>query len=102
MITDRGRVFGYATVWKYDLDCHLPDGFYRDTRVILPYYLWDQVQALEVVTLKYYQRKGHIEHMQPELRNNVLVRMEGYADPDQLGRAILDRIPEDPVSGKEF
>ena len=36
---------------------------------------------------------------QLKLRNNRGIRLEGYADLEQLGGAIADRIPEEQVVG---
>ena len=55
----------------------------------------------EIVSLTYYRRKGKVQHIQLKLRNNRGIRLEGYADLEQLGNAIADRIPKEQVIGRE-
>jgi hypothetical protein len=55
----------------------------------------------EIVALTFYRRKGQVEHIQLKLRNNRGIRLEGYADLEQLGGAIADRIPQEHVVGRE-
>ena len=55
----------------------------------------------DIVTLTFYRRKGRLEHIQLKLRNNRGIRLEGYTDLEQLGRAIADRIPKELVVGGE-
>jgi len=55
----------------------------------------------EIVTLTFYRRKGQVEHIQLKLRNNRGIRLEGYADLEQLGGAIAERIPKQLVVGRE-
>ena len=54
----------------------------------------------EIVALTFYRRKGLVEHIQLKLRNNRGIRLEGYADLEQLGGAIADRIPKELVVGR--
>ena len=55
----------------------------------------------EIVALTFYRRKGQVGHIQLKLRNNRGIRLEGYADLEQLGGAIADRIPKERVVGRE-
>jgi len=55
----------------------------------------------EIVALTFYRRKGQVEHIQLKLINNRGIRLEGYADLEQLGGAIADRIPKEQVVGRE-
>ena len=55
----------------------------------------------EIVALTFYRRKGQVEHIQLKLRNNRGIRLEGYADLEQLGGAIADRIPKELVVGRK-
>ena len=55
----------------------------------------------EIVALTFFRRKGQLEHIQLKLRNNRGIRLEGYADLEQLGGAIADRIPKERVVGRE-
>ena len=55
----------------------------------------------EIVALTFYRRKGQVEHIQLKLRNNRGIRLEGYADLEQLGGAIADRISKELVVGRE-
>jgi hypothetical protein len=55
----------------------------------------------EIAALIFYRRKGQVEHIQLKLRNNRGIRLEGYADLEQLGGAIADRIPKELVVGRE-
>ena len=55
----------------------------------------------EIVALTFYRRKGQVGHIQLKLRNNRGIRLEGYADLEQLGDAIADRIPTERVVGRE-
>jgi len=55
----------------------------------------------EIVALTFYRRKGQLEHIQLKLRNNRGIRLEGYADLEQLGSTIADRIPKELVTGRE-
>ena len=55
----------------------------------------------EIVALTFYRRKGQLEHIQLKLMNNRGIRLEGYADLEQLGDAIADRIPKEHVVGRE-
>lgn len=55
----------------------------------------------DIVVLTFYRRKGRLEHIQLKLRNNRGIRLEGYTDLEQLGRAIADRIPKELVVGGE-
>ena len=48
----------------------------------------------DITALTFYRRKGQVEHIQLKLRNNRGIRLEGYADLEQLGVAIADRIPK--------
>jgi len=54
----------------------------------------------EIVALTFYRRKGQVEHIQLKLRNNRGIRLEGYADLEQLGGTIADRIPKELVVGR--
>ena len=51
----------------------------------------------EIVALTFYRRKGQVEHIQVKLKNNRGIRLEGYADLEQLGDAIADRLPKERV-----
>jgi hypothetical protein len=51
----------------------------------------------EIVALTFYRRKGQVEHIQMKLKNNRGIRLEGYADLEQLGDAIADRLPKERV-----
>ena len=53
----------------------------------------------EIVALTFYRRKGQVEHIQLKLRNGRGIRLESYADLEQLGDAIADRIPKELVVG---
>ena len=53
----------------------------------------------EIAALTFYRRKGQVEHIQLKLKNNRGIRLEGYADLEQLGGAIADRIPKERVLG---
>ena len=53
----------------------------------------------DIVALTFYRRKGQVEHIQLKLRNNRGIRLEGYANLEQLGGAIADRIPKEQVIG---
>jgi len=55
----------------------------------------------EIAALTFYRRKGQVEHIQLKLMNNRGIRLEGYADLEQLGGAIADRIPKEKVVGRE-
>jgi len=55
----------------------------------------------DIVALTFYRRKGKVEHIQLKLLNNRGIRLEGYADLEQLGGAIADRIPKEQVVGRE-
>jgi len=55
----------------------------------------------DIVALTFYRRKGQLAHIQLKLRNNRGIRLEGYADLEQLGGAIADRIPKQVVVGRE-
>ena len=55
----------------------------------------------EITALTFYRRKGQVEHIQLKLRNNRGIRLEGYADLEQLGGNIADRIPQELVFGRE-
>ena len=55
----------------------------------------------DIVRLTFYRRKGQVEHIQLKLRNNRGIRLEGYADLEQLGGTIADRIPQELVFGRE-
>ena len=55
----------------------------------------------DIVALTFYRRKGQVEHIQLKLRNNRGIRLEGYADLEQLGGAIADRIPKELVVGRK-
>jgi len=54
----------------------------------------------EIVAMTFYRRKGQVEHIQLKLRNNRGIRLEGYADLEQLGGTIADRIPKEMVFGR--
>jgi hypothetical protein len=55
----------------------------------------------DIVALTFYRRKGRLEHIQLKLRNHRGIRLEGYTDLEQLGRAIAERIPKELVVGGE-
>ena len=55
----------------------------------------------EIIALTFYRRKGQVEHIQLKLRNGRGIRLEGYADLEQLGSAIADRIPKEQVVGRK-
>ena len=43
-----------------------------------------------------------LEHIQLKLVNKRGIRLEGYADLEQLGCAIADQIPKEQVVGREY
>jgi len=55
----------------------------------------------EIVALTFYRNKGQVGHIQLKLKNNRGIRLEGYADLEQLGGAIADRIPKEQVIGRK-
>ncbi len=55
----------------------------------------------DIAMLTFYRKKGKVEHIQLKLRNNRGIRLEGYAELEQLGLAIADRIPKQQVDGRE-
>ena len=55
----------------------------------------------EIVALTFYRGRGQVKHIQLKLKNNRGIRLEGYADLEQLGIAIADRIPKEQVVGRE-
>lgn len=54
----------------------------------------------DIAAITFYRKKGQVEHIQLKLRNNRGIRLEGYADLEQLGGAIADRIPAGQVVGR--
>ena len=58
------------------------------------------LETSEIVALTFYRRKGLVEHVQLKLRNNRGIRLESYANLEQLGEAIADRIPKELVFGR--
>jgi len=63
---------------------------------------WSVIIAMVVGNLvNFYRRKGQVEHIQLKLRNGRGIRLEGYADLEQLGGAIADRIPKELVVGRK-
>lgn len=68
------------------------------------FYTGDQESVLnvkEIAMLTFYRRKGNVDHIQLKLRNNRGIRLEGYGELEQLGRAIADLIPRHQVNGLE-
>jgi len=68
------------------------------------FYTGDQKSVLdvkEIAMLTFYRKKGNVTHIQLKLRNNRGIRLEGYEDLEQLGRAIADLIPKHQVDGLE-
>ena len=59
------------------------------------------LETKDIVTLTFYRSKGQVEHLQLKLINNRGIRLEGYADLEQLGGAIAERIPKEQVFGRE-
>ena len=57
------------------------------------------VQDISALTV--YSRKGEVDHVQVKLRNNRGIRLEGYAELEQLGCAIADMIPAAHVNGRQ-
>ncbi len=55
----------------------------------------------DIAILTFYRKKGKVEHIQLKLRNNRGIRLEGYAELEQLGLEIADRIPKQQVDGRE-
>lgn len=55
----------------------------------------------EIAVLTFYRSKGKVRHIQLKLKNNRGIRLEGYADLEQLGGAIADRIPKEQVIGRK-
>jgi len=53
-----------------------------------------------IAALTFYRKKGQVGHIQLKLRNNRGIRLEGYANLEQLGDAIADRIPKERVVGR--
>lgn len=68
------------------------------------FYTGDQKSVLdvkEIAMLTFYRKKGNVAHIQLKLRNNRGIRLEGYEELEQLGRAIADLIPKHQVDGLE-
>ncbi len=59
-----------------------------------------RLDTADIVALTFYRRKGQVEHIQLKLKNTRGIRLEGYGDLEQLGRAIADRIPAGQVFGR--
>ncbi|MBT8439585.1 MAG: hypothetical protein KJO91_07640 [Gammaproteobacteria bacterium] len=59
------------------------------------------LETKEIVALTFYRRKEQVEHIQLKLRSGRGIRLEGYADLEQLGGAIADRIPKELVVGRK-
>jgi hypothetical protein len=59
------------------------------------------LNAKDVAMLTFYRKKGKVDHIQLKLRNNRGVRLEGYGELEQMGRAIAQRIPKQQVNGME-
>ena len=55
----------------------------------------------DIVALTFYRRKDQLQHIQLKLRNNRGIRLEDYAELEQLGCAIADRIPKEQVVGRK-
>jgi hypothetical protein len=55
----------------------------------------------EIVALTFYRKKGQVEHIQVKLKNNRGIRLEGYADLEQLGDAIADRLAKELVVNRK-
>ena len=53
----------------------------------------------DIAMLTFYRKKGKLDHIQLKLRNNRGIRLESYAELEQLGRDIADRIPKQQVDG---
>ena len=51
--------------------------------------------------MTFYRKKGNVTHIQLKLRNNRGIRLEGYEELEQLGRAIAGLIPKHQVDGLE-
>lgn len=59
------------------------------------------LDAMDIAMLTFYRKKGNVDHIQVKLRNNRGIRLEGYADLEQLGQDIADLIPEHAVNGRQ-
>jgi hypothetical protein len=59
------------------------------------------LNAKDVAMLTFYRKKGKVDHIQLKLRNNRGVRLEGYGELEQMGRAIAQQIPQQQVDGME-
>ena len=55
----------------------------------------------DIALMNFYRKKGNVSHIQLKLRNNRGIRLEGYGELEQLGRAIADLIPKHQVDGLE-
>lgn len=59
------------------------------------------LNSKKIVALTFYRKKGQVGHIQLKLANNRGIRLEGYADLEQMGNAIADRIPKEQVFGRK-
>ncbi len=57
------------------------------------------LEIKDIAVLTFYRRRGKVKHIQLKLRNNRGIRLESYADLEQLGRVIADRMPKEHVVG---
>ncbi len=59
------------------------------------------LETKEIVALTFFRRKGQLKYIQLKLMNNRGIRLEGYANLEQMGDVIADRIPKEQVIGRQ-
>lgn len=55
----------------------------------------------DIAALNFYRRKGILQHIQIQLKNNRGIRLEGYDDISILGNLLSEQVPKAHISGNE-
>lgn len=54
----------------------------------------------DIAALKFYRRKGILQHLQIKLKNNRGIRLEGYENINELGDLLSEQVPKAHINDK--
>lgn len=57
-----------------------------------------QLNTNDIVVLKFYRRKGAIQHIQIKLNTNRGIRLEGYENIEKLAELLSEQVPKSQIS----
>ena len=56
-----------------------------------------ELDPKNIAAIRFFRKKGELQHIQIRLRNNRGIRLEGYEELEELGRLLTEAVPREHI-----